>query len=62
MIIHKMHLWDAVVQVRSKRKIFPNTGFLEQLCMLEQELYGWLVKQHLSWNGFYRYYAHGVYF
>lgn len=40
MIIHKMHLWDAVVQVRSKRKIFPNTGFLEQLCMLERELYG----------------------
>ena len=40
MIKHKKHLWDVVVEARSNRKIFPNDGFIEQLCMLEKELYG----------------------
>lgn len=40
MIKQKRHLMDAVIQARSNRRIFPNDGFIEQLCMLERELYG----------------------
>ncbi|XP_071168827.1 dual specificity protein phosphatase 3-like [Mytilus edulis] len=40
MIKKKYNLWDAIAEARSKRKIFPNDGFIEQLCMLEKELHG----------------------
>ncbi|CAC5421013.1 DUSP3 [Mytilus coruscus] len=40
MMKQKFHLWDAIVEARSNRKICPNSGFVEQLCMLERELYG----------------------
>lgn len=39
MIYKNMSLKQAIQQVASKRYIFPNDGFLEQLIDLEKELY-----------------------
>ena len=33
-----MSLMSAVRAVREKREIFPNEGFLKQLCLLEMEI------------------------
>ncbi|XP_061197765.1 dual specificity protein phosphatase 3-like [Saccostrea echinata] len=38
MIKKGMTVMDAVKQVRDKREIFPNDGFLKQLCELDEEL------------------------
>ncbi|XP_062580889.1 dual specificity protein phosphatase 3-like [Saccostrea cucullata] len=38
MIKKGMTVMDAVKHVRDKREIFPNDGFLKQLCELDQEL------------------------
>ncbi|XP_048751881.2 dual specificity protein phosphatase 3-like [Ostrea edulis] len=38
MIKQDMSVLDAVKLVRDKREIFPNDGFLKQLCELDQEL------------------------
>lgn len=38
MLYHDMSLMNAVRAVRQKREIFPNGGFLKQLCTLEQEI------------------------
>ncbi|XP_022286187.1 dual specificity protein phosphatase 3-like [Crassostrea virginica] len=38
MIKRGMSVLDAVKVVRAKREIFPNDGFLKQLCELDQEL------------------------
>ncbi|GFR61672.1 dual specificity phosphatase DUPD1 [Elysia marginata] len=39
LMLHRdMNLLDAVKLVRSKREIFPNDGFLKQLCILQKEL------------------------
>lgn len=38
MIKRGMSVMDAVKLVRDKREIFPNDGFLKQLCELDQQL------------------------
>ncbi|RUS85366.1 hypothetical protein EGW08_006851 [Elysia chlorotica] len=39
LMLHRdMNLLDAVKLVRSKREIFPNDGFLKQLCILQKEI------------------------
>ncbi|KAL8583338.1 hypothetical protein ACOMHN_057624 [Nucella lapillus] len=38
MLHHDMSLMNAVRAVRLKREIFPNEGFLKQLCTLEREI------------------------
>ncbi|GFO00304.1 dual specificity phosphatase dupd1 [Plakobranchus ocellatus] len=38
MIYREMNLLEAVKYVRSKRLIYPNDGFLKQLCVLQKEL------------------------
>lgn len=38
MLYHNLTLLDAVRAVRHKREIFPNDGFIKQLCVLEREL------------------------
>ncbi|XP_069112467.1 dual specificity protein phosphatase 3-like [Argopecten irradians] len=39
MLKRSMTLMEAVTAVRAKREIFPNTGFLKQLCTLNKSLY-----------------------
>ena len=39
LMLHRdMSLMSAARAVRAKREIFPNEGFLKQLCMLEKEI------------------------
>ncbi|XP_064611978.1 dual specificity protein phosphatase 3-like [Liolophura sinensis] len=40
MMKKQMTVTDSIMQIRSKRAIFPNDGFLLQLCTLNEELYG----------------------
>ena len=39
MLKKDMSIMDAVAMVRGKREVFPNDGFLKQLCILDQDLY-----------------------
>ncbi|CAI9721918.1 specificity phosphatase 3-like [Octopus vulgaris] len=39
MLKHRMDVVDAVSTLKSKRDIFPNDGFLKQLCVLNRELH-----------------------
>lgn len=38
MLYQNMSLMTAARAVREKREIFPNEGFLKQLCVLEKEI------------------------
>ncbi|EFB17831.1 hypothetical protein PANDA_010950, partial [Ailuropoda melanoleuca] len=40
MLHHRLSLRQAVVTVRQHRWVFPNRGFLHQLCQLDQQLRG----------------------
>lgn len=40
MLRQQMSLRQAVIAVRQHRWIFPNRGFLHQLCQLDQKLQG----------------------
>lgn len=40
MLHHNYPLIEAVYTIREKREIFPNDGFLKQLCVLQKELNG----------------------
>ena len=39
MLKHSMTVIEAFNHVRQKRAVFPNDGFLKQLCLLNDELY-----------------------
>ena len=40
MMRRSMTVTDAFAHVRQKRAVFPNDGFLKQLCLLNNELHG----------------------
>lgn len=40
MLRQQMSLRQAVIAVRQHRWVFPNRGFLHQLCQLDQKLQG----------------------
>lgn len=40
MLHQQLSLQQAIITVRERRWIFPNRGFLRQLCQLDQQLRG----------------------
>ncbi|KAL3860210.1 hypothetical protein ACJMK2_010366 [Sinanodonta woodiana] len=40
MLQRNMELMNALMTVRTKREVYPNDGFLKQLCELDKTLYG----------------------
>ena len=39
MLKQRMNVIDAVSTIKAKRDIFPNDGFLKQLCILNKEIH-----------------------